>query len=152
MTTISRLGFVPNKQKTMTSDILQTTEEITIVIPVKDNQQGIDTFLTEFFATHSPDIYPREIIIVDNNSKPDIQINQKGFPIPVRLLKCKKIGPASARNCGARNAKTDWILFVDSDCIPTSTLLTGYIKVQNGSLGYAVNIKANRQDVISRYY
>lgn len=152
MTMISRLGFKPTKKKTIKSFFLQTTGEITIVIPVKDNQNGIDLFLTEFFRTHSAEKFPREIIIVDNNSLPKIELKWTDFPIPVRLLTCSKIGPASARNFGVQHSQTDWILFTDSDCVPTSNLLTGYIKVQNGSVGYAGNIKANGKDIISKYY
>ena len=149
---ISRLGFKPTKKQNIKSDVLQSTEEITIIIPVKDNQSGISLFLAEFFTTHSPDNFPKEIIIVDNNSAPKIEINRTDFPIPVRLLTCSKIGPASARNFGVQHSQTDWIMFTDSDCIPTSNLLTGYLKVQNGSVGYAGNIKAQGQDVISKYY
>jgi glycosyltransferase involved in cell wall biosynthesis len=152
MTMISRLGYKPNKQQTIESNLLRRTEEVTIIIPVKDNQNGIDFFLTEFFATHSAENFPREIIIVDNNSKPKIELKQTEFPIPVRLLICGKIGPASARNFGVQNSQTNWILFCDSDCVPTNTLLTGYLKVQNGSVGYAGNVKSHGQDIISRYY
>lgn len=152
MTMISRLGFKPTKKQIIKSDLLQTTKEITIVIPVKDNQNGIELFLTEFFATHTVDNFPREIIIVDNNSSPKIELNQTDFPIPVILLTCSKIGPASARNFGVQHSKTNWILFTDSDCVPTSNMLTGYLKVQNGSVGYAGNIKAHGQDIISKYY
>ncbi len=72
MTMISRLGFKPTKQTTIKSKLIRTTDEITIVIPVKDNQTGIDIFLTEFFRTHNADNFPKEIIIVDNNSNPAI--------------------------------------------------------------------------------
>ena len=152
MTMISRLGFKPTQSQTIKSDFLRTTTDVTIVIPVKNNQDGLDLFLTEFFKTHSIDNFPYEIIIVDNNSAPVVRLNYNGFPISVRLLYCKKIGPASARNFGVQQAKTDWILFTDSDCVPTASLLTGYLQVQNGSVGYAGNIKAYREGVISKYY
>ena len=152
MTMISRLGYKPTKKENLKSDLLQRTEEITIVIPVKDNQKGIDLFLDVFFNTHSVDTFPREIIIVDNNSTPKISINRLDLPIPVRLLTCGKTGPASARNYGVQHSQTDWILFTDSDCVPTSELLTGYLRVQNGSVGYAGNVKATRKDIISKYY
>lgn len=125
MTMISRLGFKPTRRKIIKSDLLRNTEEITIIIPVKDNQNGIDLFLTEFFSTHSADNFPREIIIVDNNSSPKIELKRTDYPIPVRLLTCSKIGPASARNFGVQHSQTDWILFTDSDCVPTSSLLKG---------------------------
>lgn len=152
MTMISRLGFKPNKKETIASDILLSTKGITIVIPVKNNQKGIDLFLSEFFKTHDKTTFPKEILIVDNNSAIPTIINYNNSPIPVRLLMCSKIGPASARNFGVKNSKTDWILFTDSDCVPTSSLLTGYLKVQNNSVGYSGNIKAYRKDIFSKYY
>lgn len=152
MTIISRLGFKPTRKQNIKSDPLRTTDEITIIIPVKNNQKGIYLFLNEFFSTHSAGSFPREIIIIDNNSSPKIELKPTDYPIPVRLLTCSKIGPASARNFGVQHSKTEWILFTDSDCIPTSNLLTGYLKVQNGSVGYAGNIKAYGQDIISKYY
>lgn len=149
---ISRLGFKPTKVSDLQSDLLQSTKDVTIIIPVKDNQNGIDLFLTTFFATHSAENFPREIIIVDNNSSPKIELPKTELPIPVRLLVCSKIGPASARNFGILNTQTDWILFTDSDCVPTNSLITGYLTVQNGSVGYAGNIKSYKQDFLSRYY
>jgi glycosyltransferase involved in cell wall biosynthesis len=146
------LGFKPTRNVTITSEVLLRTDHVTIIIPVKNNQAGIDLFLYEFFKTHTANNFPSEIIIVDNNSSPPIEIKCNDFPISVRVVKCDKIGPASARNFGAHQAKSDWILFTDSDCIPTNSLLTGYLNVQNGSIGYAGNIKAHGEDWISQYY
>lgn len=152
MTLISRLGYKPKKTKAISSGLLQNTKDITIVIPVKNNQNGIDLFLNEFLKSHSFDSFPKEIIIVDNNSYPAITVKNEKYPIPVTLLVCCKTGPAAARNAGAKHARTDWLLFTDSDCIPTDTLLTGYFKAQNGSIGYAGNVKSYSRDFISKYY
>lgn len=152
MTMISNLGFTRSRRPKIKSNFIYSAQEITIVIPVKDNQRGINAFLKGFFHTHTAERLPKEIIIVDNNSNPKIELNHDDSPIPVRLFECKKIGPASARNFGVKQAQTDWILFTDSDCIPTETFISGYFKVQNGSVGYAGNVKAYGNDVISRYY
>ena len=77
MTLISKLGFKPKKQKAISSELLQNTKDITIVIPVKNNQNGIDLFLSEFFKCHTIDSFPKEIIIVDNNSYPAIALKKK---------------------------------------------------------------------------
>lgn len=132
-------------------DALKSISEITLVIPVKDNQPGIDSFLNTFFQTHGEEQLPNEIIIVDNNSNPAVTL-PGNLPVPVRLARCSKAGPASARNLGASLARTNWICFTDSDCIPTPTLLTGYLSAQDGSLGYAGNVKAYRDGKYSRYY
>ena len=96
---ISRLGYFPNKEINISPNKINSTKNITIVIPVKDNQKGIDNFLTAFFKTHTEDNFPREIIIVDNNSKNPLLISDT-FPIPVRIISCNKEGPGSARNMG----------------------------------------------------
>lgn len=152
MTMISRLGFMPNRSTTIKSELICKSSEITIIIPVKNNQKGICIFINEFFKTHSFENFPKEIIIVDNNSDSEIKIKNNNYPIPILILKCSKIGPASARNLGVKNAQTEWILFTDSDCVPTESFINGYLKIQNGSVGYAGNVKAHGQDILSKYY
>lgn len=152
MTMISRLGFMPNRKGMMKSTPCRSTRDITIVIPVKDNQEGLDRFLDEFKNTHPQELYPFQIIVVDNNSHPAIVLRKQQYPMAVHLLTCKKPGPASARNLGVKHVQTDWILFTDSDCIPTATLLSGYIEQQNGSVAYAGNVNAYDTDFLSKYY
>jgi len=52
MTLISRLVFFKNKKKTPTksSDRIKIND-ISIIVPVKDNQKGVDNYLDNFFAT-----------------------------------------------------------------------------------------------------
>ncbi|PHM11370.1 glycosyltransferase [Nostoc sp. 'Peltigera malacea cyanobiont' DB3992] len=154
MTLISKLGYKPTKKANLIAPLKVISSDISIVIPVNNNQKGIDLFLSIFFNTHGSKIYPREIIIVDNNSNKPITIHKK-FQInglEIILLKCSKIGPASARNLGLSCSKGDWILFTDSDCIPCESWITGYIDSMNGSIGYAGNVKAWGGDFLSKYY
>jgi GT2 family glycosyltransferase len=154
MTLISRLVFsTKEKTKNKSSERIKTNE-VSIVIPVKDNQIGIDNYLKKFFETHSQNEYPKEIIIVDNNSIPEIIIQSEYLKpeLPIKLVKCKKVGPASARNMGVGIAKGNWILFNDSDCIPTNSILKGYLKADNQSIAYAGNIKSLNDNKLSKYY
>ena len=154
MTLISRLVFF-NQKKTLSksSDRIKTTE-ISVVVPVKDNHQGINNYLEQFFKTHSPRDYPKEIIVVDNNSSIPIRINKnyRSRGLKIILLHCKRPGPGAARNLGARLARGQWVLFNDSDCLPTSSLLSGYLKSCNRSIAYAGNVKSKGADRLSRYY
>lgn len=154
MTLISRLIFFKGKKKTVQKSSGNIRiDEVSIVIPVKNNQQGINNYLDHFFLTHRPEIYPREIIVVDNNSKPSLRIFERYLETGlVKPILCTIPGPAAARNLGALNATGKWLLFNDSDCIPTNSLLTGYIKGENGSVGYAGNIKSVGRGALSRYY
>jgi len=154
MTLISRLVFFKDKKKTQqkSSDRIRI-HDISIIVPVKDNQQGVDNYLDNFFLTHQPDTFPKEIIIVDNNSKPTVQIHSRHLKSGlVKLLSCKTPGPAAARNFGALKSSGQWILFNDSDCIPTISFLTGYVNADNGSIAYAGNIHSVGKDRLSKYY
>ena len=146
------LDIIPSSQNLVSPFI--TISEISIIIPVKDNQLGIDLFLNSFFNNQEQNNYPKEIIIVDNNSNPPIKINKKhsNYKIPIVLLLCCKPGPAAARNLGAKYAVGNWLLFTDSDCIPTKTFLTGYLNNNNGSIAYAGNIKALGKNRLSEFY
>lgn len=154
MTLISRLVFFSKKKTNKKSSNRIQTNEISIVIPVKDNQQGIDNYLDHFIKTHSADNLPKEIIIVDNNSLHKVRISSRHLQhgLTIKLLYCEKPGPGAARNVGAFYSTGQWLLFNDSDCLPTSSLLSGYVKADNGSLGYAGNIKSFGKDRFSKYY
>lgn len=130
------------------------TNEISIIIPIKDNQQGIANYLNKFFETHDQEKYPKEIILVDNNSQPSITIDNKYLKngLEIHLIKCSTPGPSAARNKGAYKAKGKWLLFNDSDCIPTPTLLTGYSNADNLSIAYAGNVKSLKNNRLSKYY
>ncbi len=154
MTLISRLVVLTEKKTSQKSSERIETNEISIIIPVKDNKLGIGLYIEKFFETHDQVNYPKEIVIVDNNYRPAISINDKYLKkgLEIRLIKCSTPGPAAARNKGAFSAQGKWLLFNDSDCIPTRTLLTGYKKADNKSVAYAGNIKSLKSDKLSEYY
>ncbi|MFY0594209.1 glycosyltransferase [Roseivirga sp.] len=129
-------------------------QNISVIIPVKDNQAGIHRFLVSFFLTQIPDNYPKELIIVDNNSAVPVVIPE-GFlnrGLSIENYECKKIGPAAARNIGAKNARGQWLLFVDSDCIPTQSMVSGYLRSSYDAIGYQGFVGALGNDYVSRYY
>lgn len=154
MTSLIYSHFVPDRKLNLQSPLTLACDRVSVVIPVKDNQPGIDRFLTSFFDCHTPEHYPGEILIVDNNSSVPIVIRQKfrHFNLPIKRFECQAIGPASARNLGIQKAQGEWILFTDSDCIPTASFLTGYQTMLNGAVGYAGNVKPLHQDPLSAYY
>jgi glycosyltransferase involved in cell wall biosynthesis len=129
--------------------------DISIIIPVKNNQLGIDQFLKVFFSTHEKtELFPKEIIIIDNNSNPPIFIKHdySKADLKLKIYLCKENGPSAARNMGVKNSTGSWILFSDSDCFPTESFISGYIIKSNGSIGYAGNIKSLGKDIFSLFY
>lgn len=154
MTLLSSLKFQPHRREEMIAPSHIRFSDISIILPVKDNQNGINLFLSEFLKTHTPDMYPKEIIVVDNISRPQLTIPQECSDrgLQVFLLTCATVGPACARNVGAHHAYGSWLLFTDSDCIPSHTFMQGYFSSMNGAIGYAGNVKAWGNDHVSRYY
>jgi glycosyltransferase involved in cell wall biosynthesis len=146
-------GFNPQKKLQLIAPKIKTAKDISIVIPVKNNQKGIDHFLDDFFKTQVPQLFPLEILLVfDKGCSVNLTKNCSHYPIAVRIICSNGTGPATARNVGWRCANGTWILFTDSDCRPTSSWLKGYIEASNGSLGYAGSVRAYGRDFISRYY
>lgn len=125
-------------------------EAVSVVVPVKNHQQGIDTLLTSLAALE-PAARPKEILIVDNGS--DRMTEQRvDCPVPVKLLECKKRGPGPARNVGVSNASGDWILFTDSDCAATPSFVSAYVRDDNTAVGYAGMVQTREVDEYTRFY
>ena len=128
--------------------------DISIIIPVKDNQSGINRLLKSFFETQNENNFPKEIIIVDNLSRNEVYIQNefKDIELKIHVIKCERIGPAAARNLGAKIAKGKWLFFTDSDCIFTETSLTGFSEIKICASAYAGNVSPSENTYLSRYY
>jgi GT2 family glycosyltransferase len=67
-----------------------------------------------------------EVIITDDSENNPAQalINDQ-FPW-ARWIEGPRKGPAANRNNGAKHAKGAWLVFIDDDCLPESSLLRAY--------------------------
>lgn len=131
-----------------------------IVIPVKNNQAGVDRLLAALRSLPENDVdqHILEVIIVDDGSSPPVhvppdysvgrQVNRR----PVLVYRGAGRGPAAARNLGAAKARGAWLLFMDSDCVPTESTLRGYRGATPGSVAYAGTVRALSTTTLSRYY
>jgi GT2 family glycosyltransferase len=127
------------------------TEQISVVMPVKNNQPGIDRFFFSLFGTQKS--LPLEILVVcDKGTSVRLRENWQSQAMDIRILRSGDPGPAAARNLGWRSAKGEWILFTDSDCVPGPDWLKGYVEASNGSIGYAGTVLSYGRDFISKYY
>jgi mycofactocin system glycosyltransferase len=89
-----------------------SVDDVTVVIPVRDNQSGLDRLLSALGAAH--------VVVVDDGSREPVEA--PGASV-VRME--SSVGPAAARNAGASRAQTPFVAFVDSDVVPeTSWLFT----------------------------
>jgi GT2 family glycosyltransferase len=153
MTLLTTFGITPTHRGNSMAPCDLALSEITMVVPVKNNQTGVTRLLEACLRMFAPDRYPAEILLVDNLSYPPVEVpTHLASSLPVRVLVCARPGAAATRNLGARQARTQWILFLDSDCLPTPGLIDGYRRAMNGAIAYAGIVRAERGDPVSQFY
>src|SRR5258708_21690945 len=153
MTLLTTFGITPTHRGNAVAPHELTLSDLTMVVPVKNNQRGVTRLLEACLRVFAPNHFPAEILLVDNLSHPPVEVpTHLASSLPVRILICARPGAAAARNLGAQQAQTPWILFLDSDCLPTPGLIDGYRQAMNGAIAYAGMVQAERSDRVSRYY
>lgn len=85
--------------------------DVTVVIPVRDNQSGIDRLVAALAG--------QKVVVVDDGSA--IPIRARGATV-LRIEQSE--GPAAARNRGAAEVDTEFVAFLDSDVVPEHDWLT----------------------------
>jgi glycosyltransferase involved in cell wall biosynthesis len=92
---------------------------LSVVVPACDNPQQLRACLA---ALRSSNYGAFETIVVDDASTPSIEDIAIGFGARYARLATRQ-GPAAARNHGARAARGEYLLFLDSDvCVHADTL------------------------------
>ena len=106
---------------------------LSIIIPHFNQPEELSCCLSALLTASGSDSL--DVIVVDNGSKifPDGVAAQ--FPV-VRFLKEPTPGPGPARNAGVAAAKSDWIAFIDADCVPN----TGWTDVIRRELAATADI------------
>ncbi|QQR91591.1 MAG: glycosyltransferase [Myxococcales bacterium] len=87
---------------------------VTLVIPARDAAQTIGPCLDALLPLQQNALLS-EIIVVDDGSKDETASIIKSYP--VRYLEGAGRGAGSARNLGWKQAQSDLVWFVDSDCV-----------------------------------
>lgn len=115
-----------------------TTDDVTVVVPVKDNSQGLARLLTAVSDV------PRRIVVDDGSAVP-IAKSDIRHDVPR--------GPAAARNAGWRRADTAVVAFLDSDTIPDDRWLESLLPLFDAPSVAAVapRIRSLRTGRFGRY-
>jgi glycosyltransferase involved in cell wall biosynthesis len=86
--------------------------DVSVVIPAYNAARFIAMAIDSALSQASP---PKEILVVDDGSNDNTQAIVSQYEKKVRYLYQPNAGPAAARNLGVREAKGEWIAFLDSD-------------------------------------
>jgi mycofactocin system glycosyltransferase len=85
--------------------------DVTVVIPVRDRPDGLTRLLGALRDDPATASFP--VVVVDDGSVVPVSVPR------VRVLRHEVArGPAAARNTGLRAATTEFVAFLDSDCVP----------------------------------
>ena len=107
-----------------------------IIVPTYNRADEITELLTSLI-NQSIDKSLFEILIVDDGSTDEtekvIQEFKSKSPIDISFLKQDHKGPGEARNYGMENAKGEYFLFIDSDCIADENWLSAFHHALNNA-------------------
>jgi GT2 family glycosyltransferase len=102
-----------------------TNPLLTIVVPTYERPALLERCLRALTAQDLP-LDRFEVVVVDDGSaEPPRQLVQRFAQVlQVRLHEQANAGPAAARNAGAAEARGEYIVFTDDDCLPDRRWLT----------------------------
>lgn len=86
---------------------------ISVIIPLYNKEQTILSSIESVLSQSFQDI---ELIVVDDGSTDSsVSIVEGIEDCRIKLIKQENAGPGAARNTGARQAKGEWLVFLDAD-------------------------------------
>lgn len=86
---------------------------ISVVIPLYNKEKSIEQSLKSVLSQSYDDF---EVVVVDDGSTDDSVAVVEAINDPrIRFVKQENGGPSKARNTGVKNAKGEWVLFLDAD-------------------------------------
>lgn len=105
---------------------------LSVIIPTYNRydllRKCLDNLVPDF---QTIDAVQYEIIVTDDSKQNgELDLLKKEYPF-VDFIAGPQKGPASNRNHGATQAKGDWLVFIDDDCLPDRDLLATYLKEIN---------------------
>lgn len=99
--------------------------EVSVVIPAFNSEKTIESCIQALLSQDFlRDQY--DIIIVDDGSND--KTSQLAEKYPVRLIRQRNSGPATARNAGFKAARGRIVAFTDSDCKPERNWLSALVR------------------------
>jgi len=125
---------------------------LSVIIPAFNAESYLRTAIDSVLAQNWPIL---EVLVVDNRSTDDTATIIQSYEYPVRYLYSEIPGQPSTTNTGIRNAKGDWLGFIDADDIwPPNKLQRQFLEFEtdpslDAVFGHAVNFFGSPQNIIA---
>jgi glycosyltransferase involved in cell wall biosynthesis len=105
-------------------------KSLSVIIPTYNRETVLAKVLQGYLAQSTPELI-HELLVVDDGSTDGteslVQEFSRRSPFAIRYLRQHNQGPAAARNLGIREARSQLLLFTDSDVIPSPDLVGQHI-------------------------
>ena len=102
--------------------------DVSIIVPVYNAEKTIERCLDSILKQITTFKY--EIIVIDDGSKDNSLKKIEEYKRFVKIIKETNGGPGKARNIGIKEAKADFLLFVDSDDYVANNFVDTFLKIQ----------------------
>lgn len=125
---ISEMGFLERWWQEAGDGDTEYSPSVSVVIPVKDRARDLQRCLESLSSLQ----YPREkleVIVVDDGSRDGSLDVAKTQGTVVLSSGGEGLGPAMARNVGAKVARGEILAFIDSDCVAKKDWLSQLLPV-----------------------
>lgn len=115
--------------------------DISVIIPTSNRAGLLKKVLGNFVEqTYPPDKF--EVIVIDDgsvdNTESIVKNLQNKMPYKLSYIKQRNQGPAAARNKGLNHARSDIVLFIGDDILPSKELIKQHFESHCKTPGVAV--------------
>lgn len=113
--------------------------EISIIVP-SHNRVGLLREVLDALAGQIAGTPAFEVIVVADGCSDGTEgvVASYAAPYPIEIVRLPGQGPSRARNAGARAARSEFLLFLDDDVIPTPGLVAAHVAALREAPGRAV--------------
>jgi len=130
---------------------MRATADVALVIPTHNRLASVQRTLSALCSQTYPRDRTEIIVVADGCSDGTVNaLTTTQSPLQVRVLEQASMGPAAARNRGARAAVAPILIFLDDDIEPASGFVEAHVGVHSGAASNAVAIGYLPADVQGR--